>query len=187
MILLTWIRIRIHQNLVIRIRIQSILIHITDVKVDSAWQKSPNADPQSWNGQTTLKLSDAHLFLIKTCDCSLFVQLTIASLATDLLKVSKPFQATLQDSRSDPLFYFSLVSFFLWSYSMMRIRSDPLIFGPPDPVLFSTDPDPYGSLCNNGFIKLFSSWTKYKPESTNSSIKLGLHRIPGIFYIRLAG
>ena len=36
----------------------------------------------------------------------------------------------------------------------MRIRSDPLIFGPPDPVLFSTDPDP---TCNNGFIKLFSS------------------------------
>ena len=34
---------------------------------------------------------------------------------------------------------------------------DPLIFGLPDPT------------CNNGYIKLFSSWTKYKPESTNSS------------------
>ena len=30
---------------------------------------------------------------------------------------------------------------------------DPLIFGPPDTVLFSTDPDP---TCNNGCIKLFS-------------------------------
>ena len=38
----------------------------------------------------------------------------------------------------------------------------------PDPVIFSTDPDP---TCNNGFIKLFLSWTKYKSESTNSSIK----------------
>ena len=28
---------------------------------------------------------------------------------------------------------------------------DPLIFGPPDPVLFSLDPDP---TCNNGFIKI---------------------------------
>ena len=47
---------------------------------------------------------------------------------------------------------------------------DPVIFGPldPDPVLFSTDPDP---TCNNGFIKLFLSWTKYISESTNSSIK----------------
>ena len=36
----------------------------------------------------------------------------------------------------------------------IRIRSDPVIFGPPDPVLFSLDPDP---ICNNGFIKLFSS------------------------------
>ena len=52
----------------------------------------------------------------------------------------------------------------------IRIRSDPVIFGPPDPdpVLFSTDPDP---TCNNGFIKLFLSRTKYKSESTNSSIK----------------
>ena len=54
----------------------------------------------------------------------------------------------------------------------IRIRSDPVIFGPPDPdpVLFSTDPDP-DPTCNNGFIKLFLSWTKYKSESTNSSIK----------------
>ena len=38
----------------------------------------------------------------------------------------------------------------------IRIRSDPVIFGPPDPdpVLLSTDPDP---TCINGFIKLFSS------------------------------
>ena len=42
----------------------------------------------------------------------------------------------------------------------IRIRSDPLIFGPPDPnqVLFSTDPNPDPDpTCNNGFIKLFSS------------------------------
>ena len=38
----------------------------------------------------------------------------------------------------------------------------------PDPKTFSTDPDP---TCINGFINLFLSWTKYKPESTNSSIK----------------
>ena len=57
----------------------------------------------------------------------------------------------------------------LWIGMRIRIRSDPLIFGLPDPVLFSTDPDP---TCNNGFIKLFSSGTKYKQESTNSSIKL---------------
>ena len=43
----------------------------------------------------------------------------------------------------------------------IRIRSDPLIFGLPDP-----DPT-----CNNGYIRLFSSWTKYKPELTNSSLK----------------
>ena len=38
----------------------------------------------------------------------------------------------------------------------IRIRSDSVIFGPPDPdpVLFSTDPDP---TCNKGFIKLFLS------------------------------
>ena len=34
----------------------------------------------------------------------------------------------------------------------IRIRSDPVIVGPPDPVLFSTDPDP-DPTCNNGFIK----------------------------------
>ena len=33
---------------------------------------------------------------------------------------------------------------------------DPVIFGPPDSVLFSTDPDP-DPTCNNGFIKLFLS------------------------------
>ena len=33
---------------------------------------------------------------------------------------------------------------------------DPLIFGHPDPVLFSTDQDP-DPTCNNGFIKLFLS------------------------------
>ena len=32
--------------------------------------------------------------------------------------------------------------------------------------LFSPDPT-----CNNGYIRLLSSWTKYKPESTNSSLK----------------
>ena len=37
----------------------------------------------------------------------------------------------------------------------IQIRSDPLIFGPPDPdpLLFSFDPDP---TYNNGFIQLFS-------------------------------
>ena len=40
----------------------------------------------------------------------------------------------------------------------IRIRSDPLISGPPDPdpVLFSSDPGP-DPTCNNGYIKLFSS------------------------------
>ena len=50
----------------------------------------------------------------------------------------------------------------------MRIRSDSVIFGLPNPVLFSSYPDP---TCNNGFIKLFSSWTKYKPEITKLSLK----------------
>ena len=46
------------------------------------------------------------------------------------------------------------------------------IFGllDPDPLLFSSDSDP-DPTCNNGYIKLFSSWTKHKPESTNSSLK----------------
>ena len=65
------------------------------------------------------------------------------------------------------------------TYAGMSIRirilspSDPLIFSPPDPdpVLFSTDPDSDPDpTCNNGFIKLFLSWNKYKSESTNSSI-----------------
>ena len=43
-------------------------------------------------------------------------------------------------------------------------------FWPSGPVLFSLDPDP-DPTCNNGFIKLFSSWTKYNPELTNSSLK----------------
>jgi len=38
----------------------------------------------------------------------------------------------------------------------IRIRSDPLIFGPPDPdpllFLLDLDPDP---TCNNGFINYF--------------------------------
>ena len=46
----------------------------------------------------------------------------------------------------------------------MRIRSDPLIFGQPDPLLFSLDRDPDPTF-NNGYIKLFPSLTKYKPES----------------------
>ena len=44
-----------------------------------------------------------------------------------------------------------------WYQALWLIRSDPLIFGPPDPVLFSLDPEP---TCNNGFIELFSSWKK---------------------------
>ena len=42
----------------------------------------------------------------------------------------------------------------------IRIWSDPVIFGPPDPdpVLFSIDQDPDPDpTCNNGFIKLFLS------------------------------
>ena len=34
----------------------------------------------------------------------------------------------------------------------IRIRPDPLIFGPPDPVLFSAEPEPDPN-CNNGYIK----------------------------------
>ena len=36
----------------------------------------------------------------------------------------------------------------------IRIRRDPVIFGPPDPnpVIFSTDPDP---TCNNGLYNYF--------------------------------
>ena len=47
----------------------------------------------------------------------------------------------------------------------IRIRSDPLIFGlpDPDPLLFSTDPDP---TCNNGYIRLFSG--KFLNKSENS-------------------
>ena len=41
-----------------------------------------------------------------------------------------------------------------FSHSGRDEDPDPLIFGPPDPVLFSTDPEPTS---NNGFIKLFSS------------------------------
>ena len=42
----------------------------------------------------------------------------------------------------------------------IQIRSDQLIFCLPDPT------------CNNGYMKLFPSWTKYKPERTKSSLKL---------------
>ena len=44
----------------------------------------------------------------------------------------------------------------------IRIRWDPLIFGPPDPVLFSLDPN---------LSNYFHLGTIYKPESTNSSLK----------------
>ena len=50
----------------------------------------------------------------------------------------------------------------------------------PDPVLFSTDPDP---TCNNGFIKLFLSWTKYKSESTKSKHKMMGYNIEFYPYI----
>ena len=53
----------------------------------------------------------------------------------------------------------------------IRIRSDRLIFGLPDPHLFSLDPDP-DPTCNNGFIKLFSSWTNYKPEFNKFKFKM---------------
>ena len=41
---------------------------------------------------------------------------------------------------------------------------DPVLFlsdPNPDPLLFSSDPDP---TCNNGYIRLFSSLTEYKPK-----------------------
>ena len=41
-------------------------------------------------------------------------------------------------------------------------------FKPGMRIRISLVPD---STCHNGFIKLFSSFTKYKPESTNSSLK----------------
>ena len=74
---------------------------------------------------------------------------------------------------SDP---FCIVTYYITGMRVrtrFRFRSHPVIFAPPDPgpVLFSTDPDPdLDPTCNNGFIKLFLSWTKYKSESTNSSI-----------------
>ena len=52
----------------------------------------------------------------------------------------------------------------------IRIQSVPLIFGQPDPVLISMDRD-QDPTCSDGFIKLFSSQTTYKHESTNSIIK----------------
>ena len=52
---------------------------------------------------------------------------------------------------------FFMTILYFYTRMRIRIRSDPLIFGPPDldpdPVLFSSDPDP---TCNNGFMKLFS-------------------------------
>ena len=59
----------------------------------------------------------------------------------------------------------------LYSGMRIRIQSDPLIFGlpDPDPGLYSSDPDP---ICNSGYKKLFSSSIKNKPESTNSSLML---------------
>ena len=60
---------------------------------------------------------------------------------------------------------------FLWSLfiiiSGIRIRSDPLIFGLPDPnpFLFSPDPDPNYMK----YIIFIFILNKYEPESTNSS------------------
>ena len=53
----------------------------------------------------------------------------------------------------------------------IRIRSDPLIFGlpDPDPLLFSTDPDPDPDpdpTCNNGYIRLFSGKFLNKSETS---------------------
>ena len=77
--------------------------------------------------------------------------------------------------------YFSLLQ--LRSEMRIRFRSDPLIFGPPDPdpLLFSVDPDP---TCNKWSIKSFSSWTKYKQESTNSSLRLWVYKIGFYVYLR---
>ena len=46
------------------------------------------------------------------------------------------------------------VSHRLYPGLRIRIRSDPLIFGLSDPLLFSSDPDP---TCENGYLKLFPS------------------------------
>ena len=72
----------------------------------------------------------------------------------------------LFDINSDCIFVYSIfcliVCLFFWvvNYSCGQfVRDedpDPVIFGPPDPVLFSTDPDS-DPTCNNGFIKLFLS------------------------------
>ena len=51
----------------------------------------------------------------------------------------------------------------------LKVGSGSVFFPQTGSVCFVLpDPDP---TCHNGFIKLFSSWTKYKQESTNSSIK----------------
>ena len=53
------------------------------------------------------------------------------------------------------------------TFKVAGIRSDPVIFSLPDPVLFFTEPDP---TCNNGHMIYISSLAKKaKPESTNSS------------------
>ena len=50
-------------------------------------------------------------------------------------------------------------------------------FPDPDQRLFSSDPDP-DSTCKKGYIKLLITCrTKYKPESTNSSIKWNIKSI----------
>ena len=51
----------------------------------------------------------------------------------------------------------------------IRIRSDPLIFGLPDPRLFPSDPHP---TCNNEYVKSFSFRTKYKSESTKFPFRI---------------
>ena len=70
-------------------------------------------------------------------------------------------QLMSEDCEAYPHFEDKETIMWLNSGMRIRIRSNLVIFGPPDPY----------PTCNNGFIKLFLSWTKYKSESTNSSIK----------------
>ena len=58
----------------------------------------------------------------------------------------------------------------------IRIRSDPLIFDPPNPALFSLDQDP---TCNNGFIK-----KNYLEKNINQNLlKMMVYKIEFYAYL----
>ena len=70
----------------------------------------------------------------------------------------------------------------------IRIQSDPLIFGLPDPdldplILGPPDADLDPS-CNNGFIKLFTSPTKYRlPRLNKFKHKMMVYNIEFYAYL----